>query len=76
MNAESFRPKGEVQQRIEAETGEDLEITLRRLYLEDGLSQDAIAIRFNTHRDTIRRYMRDFGIETRYLGRGIRKAVA
>lgn len=71
-----FRPKSRAQQEIEAATGEPIDVTLRRLYLDDGLSQDAIAVKLNRDRATIQRWMRDYGIATRYLGRGSRKAVA
>lgn len=66
--------KSPAQQAIEARTGEPIEVTLRKLYLEERLTQDEIGARFDVSRDSVARWMRDFGIPTRYIGRGSRSA--
>lgn len=71
-----YPTKSAAQQIIEARTGESIEVTLRRLYDDDGLTQDLIAIELDCSRDSVGRWMRTYGIRSRYLGRGRRKPVA
>lgn len=74
--AREYPTKSTAQQIIESRTGEPIEVTLRRLYDEDGLTQDRIAEKLDCSRDSVGRWMRDYGIRSRYLGRGRRKPVA
>lgn len=61
-----FKTRG--MQIVEARIGESIEGALRRLYEADGRTQDEIAAVFGVDRGTVSRWMREYGIESRYLG--------
>lgn len=52
-------------QLVEHAIGEPIEIALHRLYVTEGLDQQAIAERWGLDRATVSRWMRDFRIPTR-----------
>lgn len=58
--------KSRAMQVIEAREGRDLGELLRELYVEQGMTQAAIAARIGTRRETISRWMGDLGIESRW----------
>lgn len=60
-----FRTPG--QQMVEAKFGQPVEVVLRARYAE-GKTQAEIAEELGVSRHSIVRWMRDLGIESRYLG--------
>lgn len=57
------------QQLVEANEGRPIGDLLTELYVEQGRSQVEIAERFGVHRLTVARWLRDYGIGPRYIGR-------
>jgi DNA-binding transcriptional regulator LsrR (DeoR family) len=52
-------------QLVEHAIGEPIEVALERLYVTEGLDQQAIADKWGLDRATVSRWMRDFRINTR-----------
>lgn len=50
------------QRLVEVQTGRDLEVTLRELYVDSGHSQEAIARALGVSRATVGAWLRDFRI--------------
>lgn len=50
---------------VRARIGEEVPDAVRRLYSDEGLSQEEIADRLGVHRITVVNWMRDWGIPTR-----------
>lgn len=59
------RPKSHTQQVIEAQIGEPIEVVLERLYVDRGMTQAQVASALGTTRQSIIKWLRDFGIESR-----------
>lgn len=59
------RVKSHTQQVIEQQTGEPIEASLERLYVERGMTQAQVASALGTTRQTVIRWLQDFGIESR-----------
>lgn len=57
--------KSRTEQRVEAETGEEITALLRRLYHGEGKSQDAIASQLGVSRGTVVDWMIRWDIPTR-----------
>lgn len=52
-------------QLVEHRIGEPIDVALRRLYVDEGKSQDEIGAALKLDRATVSRWMRDFQIPTR-----------
>ena len=57
--------KTPAQQRIEAQYKAPIADVLRRLYLDEGLSQECIASKLRVHRITITKWIGEFGLSKR-----------
>ena len=57
--------KSRAEQAVEARYGEPVAAILRRLYHDDGLSQEEIADRLGTSRSSVIRWMATYRIPTR-----------
>lgn len=57
--------KSHTQQVIEAQIGEPIEVALTRLYVDRGLTQAQVASALGTTRQTVIKWLRDLGIESR-----------
>lgn len=53
---------------VEARIGIPVEAYLRVAYIEEGLSQPAIAAALGVRASTVSRWMRRYGIRARYIG--------
>ena len=62
------RIKSRAMQIVERRLGEPVEPALHRLYVAEGRTQEEIAEVFGVSVRTIKRWMADFGIPTRWLG--------
>lgn len=54
-------------QLVEQRTGRPIDVTLRELYLDQGLTVDAVAETLGITKGTVSRWLAHFGIRTRYL---------
>jgi DNA-binding MurR/RpiR family transcriptional regulator len=61
-----FKSRG--MQIVEAREGQTIEVLLRRLYEDDGMTQEQIAERLSVSASTVIRWMALLGIETRWFG--------
>lgn len=59
------RLKSHTQQVIEQQVGEPIEVVLERLYVERGMTQAQVASALGTTRQSVIKWLRDFGIESR-----------
>lgn len=62
---DTFVPKGYAEQMVEARFGAEIAVVLRRLYLTEGKSQQAVADELGVDRRTVLRWMKRYGIATR-----------
>lgn len=61
-----YRIKSRREQVVSARNGgREVPDLLRELYVDEGLSQDEVALRLGVHRQTVVRWMEQFGIPTR-----------
>ncbi len=58
--------KTRAEQRIEAEYGEPVETLLRRLYFDDRLTQQEVAVRLRVGHSTVIRWFGKYGLEGRH----------
>lgn len=61
----NFRPKSRREQLVERQHGAPVEVLLRRLYVNEGLTQEEVAKTLGIGRDTAIRWMAEYGIPTR-----------
>lgn len=61
----AFRPKSRAEQLVEARHGEPVDAVLRRLYVDESLSQEQVARRLGVGRQAVIRWMAEYGIPTR-----------
>lgn len=61
----SFVPKGYTEQVVEARYGSAVAEILRRLYNDQGMTQQAIADELGVERKTVIHWMKRYGIATR-----------
>jgi transcriptional regulator with PAS, ATPase and Fis domain len=59
------RTKSRAEQLVERRHGASAEVLIRRLYVNEGLSQEQVADALGIGRRTVIRWMADFGIPTR-----------
>lgn len=59
------RIKSQTEQVVRSRIGEEVPDAIRRLYVDDGLSQEEIAERLGVHRTTVVNWMKDWRIPTR-----------
>ena len=60
-----FIPKSRVEQLVEARHGAPVDVLLRRLYVDQELSQDEVAAVLGCGRKAVIRWMAQYGIPTR-----------
>lgn len=61
----AFIYKSRTQQSVEARHGASVEVLLRRLYVEQGLTQDQVAATLGVERKAVVRWMAAFAIPAR-----------
>lgn len=59
------RIKSRTEQQVEARHGASVEVLIRRLYVEEGLSQDRVAAALGVGRKAVIGWMAEFGIPAR-----------
>ena len=59
------RVKSHAQQVIEQQIGEPIEVALERLYVEREMTQAQVASALGVSRQTVIKWLQDFGVETR-----------
>lgn len=59
------RLKSHTQQIVEQRLGEPIEVVLERLYVQRGMTQAQVASALGTTRQSVVKWMSDFGIESR-----------
>ena len=64
-NAAEYPLKSRQEQLVERRHGAPVEALLRRLYVNEGLTQEQVAIALGVGRDTVYAWMRKYGIPTR-----------
>lgn len=62
--------------RVEERLGEPIEVVLRRLYHEQGMTLAEVAAEFGVDATTVSRWMASLGIEARFPGQRASKAIA
>lgn len=60
-----FLPKSRAEQLVEARRGASVETLLRRLYVDEGRTQEQVAEELGVGRDTVYAWMRKYRIPTR-----------
>ena len=63
--SQAFRPKSWAEQMVEARHGASVETLLRRLYVEQGMTQVDVAITLGVHRTAVLGWMAKYSIPTR-----------
>jgi DNA-binding transcriptional regulator YiaG len=58
--------KSRAEQIVEAKIGETIEAAIRRMYLDDGLTQAEVAVRLGVSRQSVVNWMGKYGIESRH----------